>query len=185
MAKALDPIRESPDEQVAELVRDFLDAQLSPRTRSSYAGDLAAYLRWLKTIDVGPLQARRPHIDRFRNYLTELVDADGKPSASGQPRYQPSTVARRLAAVRSFYKYLTDQRVLGASPAVGVKSPKVTREPKGKGLAEDHLRRLLEAAAAEGPNEEAIVYVLGLRAGLLNVERGNSCTCHKWFGAGC
>lgn len=58
------------------------------------------------------------------------------------------------------HDYLTDQRVLGASPAVGVKSPKVTRQPKGKGLAEGH--RLLDAATAEGPNEEAIVCLLGL-----------------------
>ena len=98
-----------------------------------------------------PLQASQPQIDRFRNHLTERVGPDGEPSPSGQPRYAASTVSRRLSAVRSFYTYLTDQRVLAASPAVGVKAPAVAKEPGGKGLKDEHLRRLLDAAAAAGP----------------------------------
>ena len=60
------------------------------------------------------------------------------------------------------YPYLTDQRVLGASPAVGVKAPAVAEEPGGKGLKGEHLRRLLDAAAAAGPDAEAIVCLLAL-----------------------
>jgi site-specific recombinase XerD len=120
------------------------------------------FLHWLNRAGVHPLRARRPHIDRFRNHLTELVGPDGTPSPSGQPRYAASTVSRRLSAVRSFYAYLTDQRVLGASPAVGVKAPKVTKEPQGKGLTEKQLARLLDAATAAGAIEETIVCLLGL-----------------------
>jgi site-specific recombinase XerD len=162
MSAALDPRREAPDDEVGRLVGDFLDSLLSPRTRSSYATDLALYLRWLGVAGVHPLRARRPQIDRFRNHLTELVGPDGEPSPSGRPRYAPSTVSRRLSAVRSFYTYLTDQQVLGASPAVGVKTPTVAKEPGGKGLKDEHLRRLLDAAAAAGPDAEAIVCLLAL-----------------------
>jgi integrase/recombinase XerD len=120
------------------------------------------FLRWLKASGVHPLQARRPHIDRFRNHLTELVGPDGTPSPSGQSRYAASTVSRRLSAVRSFYAYLTDQRVLGASPAVGVRTPKVTKEPRGKGLTAPQLRRLLQASAVAGADDDAIVCLLAL-----------------------
>jgi hypothetical protein len=40
---ALDPISAAPDEQMRELVYDFLAAQRSPGTRASYASDLAMW----------------------------------------------------------------------------------------------------------------------------------------------
>jgi site-specific recombinase XerD len=152
---ALDPRTAAPDERVAQLVEDFLDSLISPRTRASYATDLALFFAWLDGVGVHPLEAQRPHIDRFRNHLTELVDQEGRPSPSGRPRYAPSTVSRRLSAVRSFYAYLADQRVLGASPAVGVRTPRVAKEPRGKGLTGEQLRRLLATAAEDGPDAEA------------------------------
>jgi site-specific recombinase XerD len=141
--QALDPRTAAPDARVSQLVEDFLDSLISPRTRSSYATDLAIFFGWLKAAGVHPLEAQRPHVDRFRNHLTELVDQDGRPSPSGRPRYAPSTVSRRLSAVRSFYAYLADQRVLGASPAVGVRTPRVAKEPRGKGLTGEQVGRLL------------------------------------------
>jgi site-specific recombinase XerD len=160
--QALDPRTAAPDARVAQLVEDFLDSLISPRTRASYATDLALFFAWLNGAGVHPLEAQRPHIDRFRNHLTELVDADGRPSPSGRPRYAPSTVSRRLSAVRSFYAYLADQRVLGASPAVGVRTPRVAKEPRGKGLTGDQLRRLLETATEDGPDAEAVICLLAL-----------------------
>jgi len=162
VASALDPRTAAPDARVAQLVEDFLDSLISPRTRASYATDLAIFFAWIEGAGVHPLEAQRPHVDRFRNHLTELVDQDGRPSPSGRPRYAPSTVSRRLSAVRSFYAYLADQRVLGASPAVGVRTPRVAKEPRGKGLTGEQLRRLLEAAAEDGPDAEAVVCLLAL-----------------------
>jgi site-specific recombinase XerD len=159
---ALDPRTVAPDARVAQLVEDFLDSLISPRTRASYATDLAIFFGWLGRAGVHPLEAQRPHVDRFRNHLTELVGPDGDPSPSGRPRYAPSTVSRRLSAVRSFYAYLADQRVLGASPAVGVRTPRVAKEPRGKGLTADQLARLLAEAAEDGPDAEAVVCLLAL-----------------------
>ncbi len=140
----LDPRAAARDSRVAQLVEDFLDSLISPRTRASYATDLAIFLGWLARAGVHPLEAQRPHVDRFRNYLTELVGPTGTPPPPGRPAMHPSTVSRRLSAVRSFYAYLADQRVLGASPAVGVRTPRVAKEPRGKGLTGDQLRRLLD-----------------------------------------
>jgi integrase/recombinase XerD len=160
--EALDPRTVAPDARVAQLVEDFLDSLISPRTRASYATDLARFFAWLNGAGVHPLEAQRPHVDRFRNHLTELVDQEGHPSPSGRTRYAPSTVSRRLSAVRSFYAYLADQRVLGASPAVGVRTPRVAKEPRGKGLTSEQLRRLLETATEDGPDAEAVICLLAL-----------------------
>ena len=149
-----------------ELFDDFLAAQTSPRTRRAYRNDLRAFAAWLGERGIGLLDAQRPDVDRFRNFLTEPVDGDGGPSPSGSPRYAPATVARRLSAVRAFYGYLTDRRLLGASPAAGVKGPRVAREPRGHGLTEVQAQALLDAGAQAGPQEDALVSLLllsGLR----------------------
>src|SRR6188472_1067866 len=61
---ALDPRTAAPDARVAALVEDFLDSLISPRTRASYATDLALFFAWLRGSGVHPLEAQRPHIDR-------------------------------------------------------------------------------------------------------------------------
>jgi hypothetical protein len=76
-------------------------AQRSPGTRASYASDLAIFLGWMAARRKHPLQAARPDIDRFRNWLAQTIGPDGKPAANGRPRYAPATVARKLSAVRA------------------------------------------------------------------------------------
>lgn len=162
----LDPIAAAPDAQMRELIDDFLAAQRSPGTRASYASDLAIFLGWLAALGKHPLQAARPDIDRYRNWLAQTIGPDRKPTANGRPRYEPATVARKLSAVRALYTYLTDRRVLAGSPAAGVKGPQVRREPRGRAIADEHVRVLLAAAADHSPQALAIVRLLllnGLR----------------------
>jgi site-specific recombinase XerD len=138
----------------------------SARTRSSYRTDLAVFLRWLSGRSLAPVAVKRADLDRYRNWLCELVDADGEPAVHGQPRFAPATVARRLTTVRSFYAYLVDQRVIDGSPAVRVKGPRVSAEPRGRGLTEQQTRALIAAATARGAETEAIVRLMasnGLR----------------------
>ncbi len=159
---ASDPIALAPDAEVARLVDDFLASQRAPRTRESYALDLATFLRWLSARGTHPLEVARPDVDRYRNWLSELVGPDGAPVSNGRERYAPATVARRLSAVRAFYSYLADQRVLTASPAAGVKSPTVRREPRGRAITDTHVQALLATATERGAQEEAIVCLLVL-----------------------
>ena len=159
---AADPITVSPDERLSGVVDDFLQAQLAPRTREAYAGDLAIFLSWCAGRGLHPLRAARPDIDRYRNWLAELIGPDGRSAANGRPRYAAATVARKLSAVRAFYAYLVDRQLLPGSPAAGVKGPKVRREPRGRAITQDHIRALLAAAAEQDPQTEAIVCLLVL-----------------------
>lgn len=160
---ALDPARFAPA-QLVSVVEDFLASQVSPRTRSSYRTDLAVFLRWLSQRELDALAVKRSDVDRYRNWLAELVDADGEPAAHGQPRFAPATVARRLTTVRAFYAYLVDQRVIDGSPAVRVRGPRISSEPRGRGLTETQTRALI--AAARDAQTEAMVRLMtsnGLR----------------------
>ena len=69
---AANPISLAPDDEFAELLDDFLASQLSPLTRSSYAGDLTIFLGWLAGRGKHPRDVSRPDIDRYRNWLAEL-----------------------------------------------------------------------------------------------------------------
>ena len=159
---AADPLSLASDPELAGLIDDFLASKLSPRTRESYAGDLVIYLRWLRERGKDAREASRPDIDRYRNWLGEKVDASGKAASNGRARYQPATVARKLSAVREFYSYLSERRVIPGSPAAGVKGPRVRREPRGRAITDDQVRRLLETAQARGHEVEAIVCLLVL-----------------------
>lgn len=159
---ALHPRQFSPDDHTTRLTLEFLESQLSTRTRDSYCCDLAQYFRWLQENDKTPLNARRPDIDRYRNFLIEPVDEHGRPSQSGVQRYANSGAARRISTVRSFYAYLVDRKEIDGSPAVGVKTPRVSRDPQGKALTVEQMRRLLASARDHGPNAEAIVALLCL-----------------------
>jgi site-specific recombinase XerD len=138
---AADPIAIAPDPELAELIDDFLASQLSPRTRESYGGDLAIFLRWVAERGKHPRDVARPDVDRYRNWLAEPIGPDGKPAANGRPRYAPATVARKLSAVRAFYNYLSERRVIPGSPAAGVKGPRLRREPRGRAITDEQVRR--------------------------------------------
>ena len=156
----------APNQKTAALLDDFLAAQLAPRTRATYATDLAVFPDWPARCDVHPLAAARPELDRYRNWMSERVGADAKPARHGRPRYAPATVARRLSAVRSFYGYLVDRGAIDASPAVGVKAPRTEREPRGHAITEQQVASLIAAAEHHSDTAQAIVRLLvsnGLR----------------------
>ena len=92
-----------PHQQLQGLVDAFLVAPESEMTRRGYTSDLQAYLRWLG--DRQALAVTDREINEYRNWMAELVDVDGEPSRGGDPRFAPTTIARRLSVVRNFYAY--------------------------------------------------------------------------------
>jgi integrase/recombinase XerD len=112
-------------------------ARLAPRTVESYRRDLEHFGAWLGR---GIADAERSEIEA---YLAELRAA----GLAG------STIARRLAALRSFYRH---EQLLGArtdNPAADVPSPRrIRRLPRTLSPAE--VQRLI--AAAEGTTPRAL-----------------------------
>lgn len=75
---------------------------LSPSTARSYAIDTAAWLSWCARADVDPL---RPADADLAEYLSEI---------SG---LAPSTRARRLCGIRSFYVWLHQEGIVAHVPS--------------------------------------------------------------------
>jgi integrase/recombinase XerC/integrase/recombinase XerD len=82
---------------------------MSEKTRRAYGADLDQLAQFAG--DRGPTELRPGDLRRFAAFLSER----------GMSK---SSVARKLAAVRSFYKHLIEIGELGASPADLVASPK-------------------------------------------------------------
>ena len=109
-------------------------ARLAPRTVEAYRRDLAHLTGWLGK---SPADATA---DDLAAYVAQLR-ADG---------LAPTTVARRLAAVRSFFRH---QVLLGArtdNPAANVELPK-RRRTLPRTLSPSEVERLIDAAAGTTP----------------------------------
>src|SRR5579862_5569072 len=109
-------------------------ARLAPRTVDAYRRDLAHLAAWLGR------SPARASADDLAAYVAQLR-ADGLAA---------TTVARRLAAVRSFFRH---QVLLGArtdNPAATVELPK-RRRTLPRTLSPAEVERLLDAAAGTTP----------------------------------
>lgn len=92
-----------------------VERNLSPNTVRAYATDLSSFLAWAERESVHVLDADHR---RLRRYLAELDRA----------RYSRRTIARRLAAVRGFYRYLVMRGYSTGSPAAVLATPKLARQ---------------------------------------------------------
>ncbi|HXD88855.1 MAG TPA: tyrosine recombinase XerC [Urbifossiella sp.] len=92
-----------------------LEKNASEKTVKSYREDLSQALSFardrLKKDSISPVDWTTRLLRAFVSWLHEKG-------------YAKSTVARRLAAVRSFGKYLCRQSVLGVNPAQGLRGPR-------------------------------------------------------------
>jgi integrase/recombinase XerC len=118
----------------------------SPHTRRAYASDLAQLAQHL-----GP--AARP----------ESVQADDLRAflATAHRRLQPASIARKLAAIRAFYRWLTREQRVERDPSAGLSAPKLPmRLPRP--LSVDDCEALVEAAPAALPAAQADPAAAGL-----------------------
>lgn len=130
---------------------------VSANTVAAYRTDLdqlCAYLRDQNLTDWQSVTA--DHILSFMLFLRER-------------RYAPSTIARRTAALKSFFGYLAAQRIITHNPTEQIDSPRVDRAPP-KALSSHQIDALLElplrSASPEGLRDRAmleLLYATGLR----------------------
>jgi site-specific recombinase XerD len=136
------------------LVSMWLMSKRSAHTRRSYARGFRRWEAFCRSVDIHPMQARRPHADAFMRGLEQ----DGSPA---------TTVAHALSTASSFYRYAISVEATDRNPLVHVDRPTVDPDHSGtEGLTEDETARLIAAARANSPRAYAVVvllYTLGLR----------------------
>jgi integrase/recombinase XerC len=114
------------------------ERQVSAHTLRSYEADLALYGDYLEEVGgvgVDPTQVDSVRLRRYSAWLTGRG-------------YAPSTVARRLASLRSYFRYLRRQGAVRADPSAGLRNPKqAMRLPRL--LRVDEVIRLLDSLPVE------------------------------------
>ncbi len=137
----------------------------SPYTVRNYTADLLDFFRYLRTKKVSSLDAVDKHI--IRNYLGELVKLD----------FVKASIARKLSAIRSFYRYLLREKLVASSP-VSATSPKLDKRLPSF-LSPEEINRLLSApdlSTPQGQRDSALMellYASGLRVSeLVNLNLG-------------
>lgn len=133
------------DSRVADFVQYLtVERDASPHTVSNYLVDIAqfVYSTWGDEAKI-PLPWKR--CDRFtgRRFLVELQKAGS----------QPTTTARKLSSLRSFYRFLEREDVVEVNPFAGLPAPKRPRTLPVV-LTVDEVVRLLEAPLAEWNREK-------------------------------
>jgi integrase/recombinase XerD len=122
----------------------WLEADKSDHTRRAYYADLADWLSWCLRTGIDPLAARRADVDAWKGTFT-VTGANLVPRAPA-----PATVARRLAAVSSWYRYLVSNEVADRNPVDATRRPRTGDTPPLPALDQDSAVQLLGHAMARG-----------------------------------
>jgi len=146
--------------------------RMSPNTVESYARDLAALAEFAEKRETAVESMARRDLEAFvRGLMSKGLS--------------PRSVARTVASVRGFFKFLAIERKLDESPAADLKAPRAW-PALPKFLDMDDVDRLLaspDASTPRGLRDKALLEVLyasgmrvselvALRPGDLNLENG-------------
>jgi site-specific recombinase XerD len=122
----------------AEEYLEYLRVSSSPNTVKSYARALALWWRWLQTTQVGWHDVGLSEFTGFVHWLRTGDDGTIVAFAPSAPKLSESTVAVRLQAVLSFYRY----QALNGVPAAVALTQRIHRSsPQFRPLLEHVARR--------------------------------------------
>lgn len=134
----------------------WIRSRKSEHTRRAYFRDLADFLTWCDQAGLDPRGAQRGDVDAY--------------AASVQTRLglESTSLARRLSALSSWYRYLMSNGCAVANPVVAVDRPTVDKDTSATaGLTGPEVGQFMRAARALGtPRARRDTAVLGFMAEL-------------------
>src|SRR5262245_53560006 len=147
---------------------------LAPNSLAAYRRDLRRYIDYLRGRgESDPASVTEADVAAYVESLRAAHDDEGR------PRFAASSIARAVAAVRSFHRFCAEEGLVGSDPSEDVGGPRV---PQGipKALSEREVEALLAAVPGDDPRarrDRAIVetlYAGGLRISeLVGLELGD------------
>ncbi|MDI6814580.1 MAG: tyrosine recombinase XerC [Dehalococcoidales bacterium] len=161
-------------QEVFDKYIDYLEAErnASAYTVRNYTTDLLGFFEFLKDKGLSSLKEVDKHT--LRDYLSQLMEQG----------FVKASIARKLSAIRSFYRYLLREGMVLSSPVM-TSSPRLDRRLPSF-LTIEEVERLLEApdlSTPQGQRDRALLellYASGLRVSelvQLNVEQVDLNSC--------
>ena len=158
-------------QEIFNRYRNYLEAErnASAYTVRNYTTDLLGFFDFLRTRGIGSLTEVNRSV--LRDYLSYLMEQG----------FVKASIARKLSAIRSFYRYLVREGAVSTSPVATTSSPKLDRRLPSFLTAEE-MKRLLDApdlSTPQGQRDRALLellYASGLRVSELvnlNLEQVN------------
>lgn len=130
-----------PRNLTSQWLKDFSGSlrreDLSPVTVRGYLSDLGTFTTWLKQTRGDKLRLNQLSTIDLINYRQHLIAVKG---------LKPTTVNRRLEALRRFCKWARLQKLIKTDIAQELKAVRMVRNQRPVGLVEPEVHRLLQAA---------------------------------------
>lgn len=125
------------EKQYIEDFKTYLSVEknFSEHTLAAYASDIVSYILWLDNISCTSVD-----FNKLREYLHFIQRFD----------YKKTTIARKVASIRTFYKFLFRERYIDSNPALSLSAPK---RPKSlpKFLTPEEVEQILNNVKIETP----------------------------------
>ena len=171
MASELTPASTaSTNDRHRAVIGAWLASLRSENTRTAYRGNVATFVAWLDAHRLDLLAVERQHVDLYRLELEE--------------HGTPATVARKLSAISSLYKYLAGEGLAALNPVANINRPTVSADHSStQGLTVAQGKQLLAQAEQHSPRAHALVSLL-LHTGIRISEALNATTADLGHDAG-
>ena len=125
------------EKQYIEEFKTYLSVEknFSEHTLAAYASDIVSYILWLDNVSCTNVD-----FNKLREYLHFIQRFD----------YKKTTIARKVASIRTFYKFLFRERYIDSNPALSLSAPK---RPKSlpKFLTPEEVEQILNNVKIETP----------------------------------
>lgn len=121
--------------EIIDRFLDYLKHELnrSPLTVAGYSEDFKKFEEYFQALDGQPTWETIDG-DIIRNWMEQMVDGGNS----------TTTVARRLSALRSLYKFALSRHLVDKDPTVSIRAPKL-KKPLPSFLQEEQMDRLLDS----------------------------------------
>ena len=126
------------DRQYIEEFKTYLSIEknFSEHTLRAYESDVVSFILWLDNID-----CKEVNFDKLREYLHFIQRFE----------YKKTTIARKTASIRTFYKFLSREKYIESNPAESLTAPKRPK-PLPKFLTPEEVEQILNNVSIETPS---------------------------------
>ena len=126
------------EKQYIEEFKTYLSVEknFSEHTLSAYCSDIVSYILWLNGESCTVV-----NFDKLREYLHFIQRFD----------YKKTTIARKTASIRTFYKFLFREKYIDTNPALSLSAPKRPK-PLPKFLTPEEVEQILNNVKINTPS---------------------------------